>query len=89
MRANTGQPEQEIADPSDYKLVFEMSKSGELVLQDLMNRFCTRVWVEGGLDAARKTDFRCGRRAVVEFILAQIDQANSPTPIEPLEPTQE
>lgn len=63
------------ASPSDYSAVFEASPQGVLVLEDLLNKFYSSVYVRGGLEAQRETDFRCGRRAVIEFIYAQIDKA--------------
>lgn len=85
MRAKIPGASAPMADAKDYQLVFEMGTSGPLVLLDLMNRFCQGTYVRGGIDAARETDFRCGKRAVVEFIQAQIDKANNPETIEPLE----
>lgn len=85
MRANIPGAVAPMADANDYQLVFGMGKSGPLVLQDLMNRFCQGTYVRGGLEAQRETDFRSGKRAVVEFIIAQIDKANNPEPIELLE----
>jgi len=64
-----------VATAADYRTVFEASRVGELVLQDLLNRFYGSVYVKGGLEAQRETDFRCGRRAVIEFIYHQLDAA--------------
>lgn len=63
------------ATAADYSAVFEASPQGVLVLHDLINRFYGEVYVRGGLEAQRETDFRCGRRAVVEFIYKQLDRA--------------
>lgn len=61
--------------PADYAAVFEASPAGQLVLEDLLNRYYGAVYVKGGIEAQRETDFRCGRRAVIEFIYAQLDRA--------------
>jgi hypothetical protein len=45
------------------------------VLEDLVNRFAGSTYVRGGLEAQRETDFRSGRRDVVEHILSQINRA--------------
>jgi hypothetical protein len=72
-----------VATAAEYRTCFEMSKAGELVLQDLVNRFCGSTYVRGGLEAQRETDFRSGRREVVEFILRQINSANGADTVQP------
>jgi hypothetical protein len=67
------------AQPQDYQILFE-SPAGQLVLEDLAQRFCGRVYVPGGHDGERETCFRSGRREVVEFILRQINRANGAEP---------
>ncbi|AET91074.1 hypothetical protein BYI23_B004670 [Burkholderia sp. YI23] len=66
-------------DPQDYQILFE-SPAGALVLEDLAQRFCGRVYVPGGQEGERETCFRSGRREVVEFILRQINRANGAEP---------
>lgn len=61
--------------PKDYADIFEGSPQGQLILEDLVSRFGGSVYVKGGADAARQTDFNCGKRAVLDFILARISQA--------------
>jgi hypothetical protein len=65
------------ASAADYSAVFEASPQGALVLEDLLNRFYSSVYVRGGLEAQRETDFRCGRRAVIEFIYQQLERAQA------------
>jgi len=81
MKANIPGAAPPVATPAEYALLFE-SKAGELVLEDLVNRFAGSTYVRGGLEAQRETDFRSGKRDVVEFILRQINRANSAEPIE-------
>ena len=59
----------------DYAVLFE-SPAGQAVLEDLVSRFCGKCYVQGGLEAQRETDFRSGKREVVEHILRQINSAN-------------
>jgi hypothetical protein len=64
-----------VATPADYSAAFEASPQGALVLQHLLDKFYGSVYVRGGLEAQRETDFRCGRRDVIEFIFKQLDRA--------------
>lgn len=75
MKANIpgAQPPEPTA--AEYAVLFE-SKTGQLVLEDLVNKFGGSTYVRGGLEAQRETDYRAGRRAVVEHILTQINRAN-------------
>ena len=59
----------------DYADIFEGSPQGQLILEDLVSRFGGSVYVKGGAEAARQTDFNCGQRSVLDFILARISQA--------------
>lgn len=76
------------ATPDEYRAVFEMSSAGALVLEDLITRYCGGTYVRGGLEAQRETDFRSGKRDVVEFILKQINRANNAETVEPDEQEQ-
>lgn len=61
------------ATPEMYGRVFQGHAEGAIVLQDLVARFYDRPsYVKGGVEGARETDHREGRRAVVGFILGQI-----------------
>lgn len=82
MKASIPGAEPMKATPDEYRAAFEFSKSGALVLEDLVSRFCGNTYVRGGLDAQRETDFRSGKREVVEFILKQINRANGAEPVE-------
>lgn len=75
MKANIPGAVAPVATSAEYALLFA-SKTGELVLEDLVNRFAGSTYVRGGLEAQRETDFRSGRRAVIEHILTQINRAN-------------
>lgn len=79
MKANIPGAEPNTVHPQDYSLIFE-SPAGQLVLDDLVSRFCGRVYVPGGQEGERETCFRSGRREVVEFIIRQINRANGAEP---------
>lgn len=69
-----------IADQYTYARLFESNDDGLRVMQDLERRFCRPAKTEGGIDAVLQTYHRAGARAVVEFILARINQANGVEP---------
>lgn len=69
------QPER--VDPAAYARVFEGHHEGALILEDLNRRFgSVNLFVKGGVDGQRETDFRLGRRAVMDFIFNQINMGN-------------
>ncbi len=43
---------------------------GLLVMEDLVKRFGGSLFVRGGEDGRRQTDFRLGRRELLDFMLA-------------------
>lgn len=63
-------------DPAMYSRVFEGHAEGALVLEDLVRRFGGTLFVKGGEEGRRETDYRLGRRAVLDFIVAMTNQAN-------------
>ncbi len=64
------------ADPAMYARVFEGHHEGTAILDDLTARFGGALFVKGGEEGRRETDYRLGRRAVLDFILGQINQAH-------------
>lgn len=64
------------ADAAMYARVFEGHHEGVKVLDDLTARFGGSLFVHGGEEGRRETDFRLGRRSVLDFILGQINQSN-------------
>ena len=60
--------------------MFEGHHEGALVLEDLIARFGGALFVRGGEEGRRETDYRLGRRAVLDFILGQINQADGADP---------
>lgn len=68
------------ADPAMYARVFEGHHEGVLILEDLTKRFGGALFVKGGEEGRRETDYRLGRRSVLDFILGQINQANNVAP---------
>jgi len=76
------------ADPATYARVFEGHHEGALILEDLTARFGGALFVKGGEEGRRETDYRLGRRAVLDFILGQINQANTGEPEEDTNPAE-
>lgn len=64
------------ADAAMYARVFEGHAEGALVLEDLTLRFGGALFVKGGEEGRRQTDFNLGRRSLLDFILGQINRAN-------------
>lgn len=63
------------ADAQMYARVFVGHGEGALILEDLIARFYDRPsYTKGALDGARETDYREGRRAVIQFILRRVGQ---------------
>ena len=67
-------------DPAAYTRVFEGHHEGAQVLEDLIRRFGGALFVKGGEEGRRQTDFNLGRRSVLDFILGQINRANDVAP---------
>lgn len=71
------------ADADTYARVFEGHHEGVVILEDLTARFGGALFVKGGEEGRRQTDFNLGRRSVLDFIISQINQANNvPAPDE-------
>jgi len=69
-----------MATPRDYAQLFEQHHVGKLVLEDLLTRYAKGPVLEGGIDGIRKSDYRAGARAVVEFIVRRTNQATGAEP---------
>lgn len=67
-------------DPAAYARVFEGHHEGKLILEDLLVRFGGALFVKGGEEGRRQTDFNLGRRAILDFIVGQVNQANGVDP---------
>lgn len=67
-------------DPAVYARVFEGHHEGKLILEDLTRRFGGALFVKGGEEGRRQTDFNLGRRHVLDFIVSMVNIANSVTP---------
>jgi hypothetical protein len=80
----SGEPRK--ADPAMYARVFEGHHEGVQILDDLTARFGGALFVKGGEEGRRETDYRLGRRAVLDFILGQINQAHDVAPPEDADP---
>ncbi len=70
-----GTPAPEVT-PATYKEVFEDSRAGQLVLENLVSVFTQDAVTAGGIDAVLKTYMRVGQRRVLDHILRQINRAN-------------
>jgi hypothetical protein len=75
--------------PAEYALIFEDHKIGAAILEELIARFGGNPYVPGALEAQRETDYRAGRKAVVDFIVLRINQAAGHEAVTDLEPTKE
>jgi len=71
---------QDRVDAAAYARVFEGHHEGVLILEDLTRRFGGTLFVKGGEEGRRQTDFNLGRRAVLDFIVGQVNQANGVAP---------
>lgn len=58
-----------------YHRLFEGDPVGRAILEDLTRRYAKPPVYEGGIDGIRKSDYRAGARAVIEFIVRRINQA--------------
>lgn len=74
-------------DAAMYARVFEGHAEGALILEDLTRRFGGSLFVKGGEEGRRETDWRLGRRHVLDFIVGQINQANEIPPPDDTDPT--
>lgn len=68
------------ADPAMYARVFEENREGQLVLEDLVQRFGGRLYVKGDHAAERQTLVNLGRRELLDHILGQINLAHGVDP---------
>lgn len=62
--------------PDMYARVFEDHHEGRLIFEDLVRRFARHPYVPGGRAAERQTQVNLGRRAVIDFIIAKINQSH-------------
>lgn len=59
-----------------YSQIFEDDKRGAAIFDELVHKFGGEVYVPGGLEGARQTDYRAGQLSVLNFILRKINQAH-------------
>lgn len=59
-----------------YAQIFEDDKRGAAIFDELVNKFGGEVYVPGGPEGARATDYRAGQLSVLNFILRKINQAH-------------
>jgi hypothetical protein len=72
--------------PEMYARVFEGHHEGALILEDLTRRFGGALFVKGGEEGRRETDYRLGRRSVLDHIISQINKAHDVAPPDDQEP---
>lgn len=66
-----------------YLRVFQGHAEGQILLEDLVARFYDRQsFTPGGVEGARMSDHKEGRRHVVAFILKQMGQVKEEVPDE-------
>ena len=64
-------------DAAAYARVFEGNPEGALVLEELVAMFSApALFVKGGEDGRRSTDYRLGQHSVPNYIINQINRAN-------------
>lgn len=68
--------------PKEYAALFEDDLRGAAILQDLINRFARKVFVQGGHEADRLTCYNAGKRDVIEFIVGMVNQHHGIDPNE-------
>jgi hypothetical protein len=70
--------------PALFLEVFETDRRGAAILEHLVKRFSLPAVTDGGIDAVLKTYERMGAGSVVQYIVGQINRANSvePTAVE-------
>lgn len=62
--------------PELFRQVFEVDKRGEAILDHLIQRFSLPAVTDGGIDAVLKTYERMGKKAMLDYIVGQINRAN-------------
>ena len=65
-----------IAKPDDYALIFEVNKTGQKVLDDLIKRFANKGNGGAGIDRILNTFEYQGQRNVLDYIINQVNKAN-------------
>jgi hypothetical protein len=66
-----------IATPDDYALIFEVNRTGQKVLDDLIKRFANKQRKGNeGINRILDTFEYQGQRNVLDFIVNQINKAN-------------
>ena len=73
-------PNRPVVTPQMYARLFEGDSTGSAILEDLTAKFVRPPVLDGGIDGVRKSDFRAGSRAVIEFIVRRINQASGVEP---------
>lgn len=66
------------ATPETYRNVFDLDANGQRVLEHLTQVFCKDAFVPNDKGGERETCYRLGSQGVINFIVNNINQANSP-----------
>ena len=66
------------ATPETYRNMFDMDLNGQRILEHLTNVFCKDAFVSNDKGGERETCYRLGQQSVINFIILNINQANSP-----------
>ena len=66
------------ATPETYRNLFDLDVNGQRVLEHLTMVFCKDAFVPDDKGGERETCYRLGSQSVINFIINNINQANSP-----------
>lgn len=65
-----------IATPDDYALIFDVNRTGQKILDDLLKRFANKRRGNEGINRILDTFEYQGQRNVLDYIVTQINKAN-------------
>ena len=66
------------ATPETYRNVFDLDINGQRVLENLTIAFCKDAYASQDQGGERETCYRLGQQSVINFIVRNINTANSP-----------
>lgn len=66
------------ATPETYRNIFDLDINGQRVLENLTVAFCKDAYASQDQGGERETCYRLGQQSVINFIVRNINTANSP-----------
>ena len=66
------------ATPETYRNIFDLDINGQRVLENLTIAFCKDAYASQDQGGERETCYRLGQQSVINFIVRNINTANSP-----------